>query len=205
MGSSTVSNLIKLIFTITVSCSGAENALMHHDHYLFLCLLWYFPESSACIETLLMLDAPQTWFRIHSMTQRANIWEILAAFVQHLSRQIQQYCEQSCIPRQKTVSFGANPQLGVWLPAMLVNVKKEPGPRSWVGVYYVTGVFVKKVGESCCCRAVSCGAGRQLSLLPRSVHLKADIGPLWSHVAGGRRILWEQECHMSDPSVLLQP
>lgn len=73
MGISTVPNLRKLIFTIRVSCGGEENALMHRDHYLFLCLLWYSPESSACIETLLMLNAPQTWFSIYSMTQKANI------------------------------------------------------------------------------------------------------------------------------------
>lgn len=104
MGNSTVSNLIKLIFTITVCCSGEENTLMHHDNYLFLCLLWFLPESLSCVETLLMLSAPQTWFRIHSRTQRANIWEILAAFVKHLSCQIQKYCKRSCILRQRTLS-----------------------------------------------------------------------------------------------------
>lgn len=131
MGNSTVSNLIKLIFTITVSCSGEENALMHHDHNLFLCLLWYFPESSSCAETLLMLNAQQPWFRIHFKTQRADIWEILTAFVQHLSHQIQKYCKQPCILRQRTLSLSANPQLGVWLPVTLMNVKKDSPRGGW--------------------------------------------------------------------------
>lgn len=46
---------------------------MRRDHYLFLCLLWRCPEASACAETLLMLNSPQTQVRIYSMAQRANI------------------------------------------------------------------------------------------------------------------------------------
>ena len=75
-GNSPVSNLVTIDFNhrkVHVSCSSEENALTRHDHYLFLCLLWYCPEALARTETLLMLNSPQTQVRIYSMAQRADI------------------------------------------------------------------------------------------------------------------------------------
>lgn len=56
---------------------------------------------------------------------------------------------------------------------------------------------MKKMGESCCHSAMSRGAGRQLSLLPCSVHLNAGTGPLWSRVPGGRHINLSCDFHFA--------
>lgn len=141
----------------TVSCSGEENALMHHDHNLFLC----------CHGTFLnphLVQRPFSCWMSHSHGSgyisgpRGPTWETLAAFVQHLSHRIQIYCKQPCILRQRTLSLSANPQLGVWLPVTLMNVKKD-SPRG---------------GWELCHWAMSHGAGRQLSLLPQCTTRQAD-------------------------------
>lgn len=95
---------------------------------------------------------------------RGPTWETLAAFVQHLSHRIQIYCKQPCILRQRTLSLSANPQLGVWLPVTLMNVKRLT--QRWV-------------------RAMPLGYepwGWQTALPPASVHHKAGrhlCGVMW--------------------------
>ena len=71
-------------------------------------------------------------------------------------------------------SLGANPQLGLWLPIMSLNVKKEPGPLC-------PSFLVEKVGE----RLLPPGSelrGWQTALPPAS--LSAPQGQLWLAGAG---------------------
>lgn len=71
---------------------------------------------------------------------------------------------------------------------------------SWAEICYVPVFLWKRWAKGCCHQAASCRAGRQLSLPPCSVHLKAALACrlrtshewLWSHVAGGRHVLWEK-------------